>query len=181
MKLRIVVFSFLTFFSLNSCFEEQDFDQFDDLDVVQTIEGSILYIESPEALINLTNQSEFYNSTFNYDAFNEGLFADRVLEGIITYQIENTTSKPFNVIVEFISEDGEVLDTEEFIISEAPTSIVNRDVAYGGTSNKDIEIITGTSSFKISAFNLGDYTSTATTPNPKIILRSSGKFKVLIK
>ncbi|WP_373017517.1 hypothetical protein [Muriicola sp.] len=82
----------------SSCVEEQNFDQFNDLDIIPTVEASILYVESPESVINDATGAVWYIQTFNFDAFNEQFFADNVLDGAITYELENTTSKPLEIL-----------------------------------------------------------------------------------
>ena len=161
-----------------SCVEEQDFGQYDDLRVTPSIEASILYVESPEALINAAGDTDFISRDFNFDAFSADIFSRRVLDGTITYILENTTSKPINVIIELLNVDGEIIDRE--IIETIPDMDIRRDVAYGN-SGKDINIIKFTSSIRVTATNEGDSTSTSDLPDPKIILKSSGKFRVNIK
>ncbi|MBT8281080.1 MAG: hypothetical protein KJO16_05840, partial [Muriicola sp.] len=51
--------------ALSSCVEEQNFDQFDDLEIIPTVEASILYVESPESVINDANGAVWYIQTFN--------------------------------------------------------------------------------------------------------------------
>ena len=38
-----------------SCADKQDFDQLDNLDIIPTAEASILYVETPEYIINQLN------------------------------------------------------------------------------------------------------------------------------
>lgn len=164
-----------------SCMEKQDFDQADDINANPVIEGSILYIESPENLLNLTTGTEFYSHEFNFDGFSEAIFADRVLDGIIFYELENTTSKELEATVEFVDEGGTILDIQSFHIDPAPTDLVRIEVAYGGGSGKNIGIIRNTSGIRVSVRNLGDNTSVSTLPDPKIIFRSSGKFRMRLR
>ncbi|WP_430907714.1 hypothetical protein [Maribacter sp. 2-571] len=176
-----IIFCFLFGIVLvSSCIEEQNFDQFDALTVEPEYEASIIYVEAPEALVNAVAASNFYAQDFNFDAFSENVFADRVIEGSVTYLVDNTTSKALELTVQFLNEANEVLDTEIFMIDEGPTAVLEREVFYGD-GGKPIEIIRNTSSIRVSAANLGDDVSTSDLPDPKIILRSSGKFRVRLR
>ena len=170
----------LTFLSLLSCIEEQDFNQYDDLRVNPTYEASVLYVEVPENLINMTTGPDTYSQNFNFDAFSENIFADRVLEGVLTYQVENTTSKPLEIEIQFLDEGGTVLDAEQFQLDPEPTGILIREIAYG-PAGRNLDIIRNTSSLLVAATNLGDNTSTSSQPDPMVTLKSSGKFMVRIK
>ncbi|WP_373517264.1 hypothetical protein [Pricia sp.] len=179
MKLNIkYTLLFLICCTLLSCVEEQDFGQYDDLRLTPTAEASILYIESPESFINSAGDVDIISRDFNFDAFSSDVFAKRVLDGTITYIVENTTSKRINVLVELLNADGEVIDREE--IETTPGMNIQKDIAYGN-SGKNINIIKFTSSIRVTARNLGDSTSTSDLPDPKIILKSSGKFRLNIK
>ncbi|NNE77876.1 MAG: hypothetical protein HKN31_12480, partial [Pricia sp.] len=169
--------SALLFAMLSSCVEEQDFGQFDQLEATPTLEGSMLYIEAPEYLINQTGAADVFSQNFNFDAFSSDLFAERVIDGTVTFIVENTTSKELAITVEFLDEAGNVLDTENFAIEPAPTAELQRDIAYG-PAGRSIDIIKNTSSLRTTATNLGDTSSTSSLPEPKIILKSSGKFRV---
>jgi len=104
-----------------------------------------------------------------------------VIDGTITYVVENTTSKELEITVDFLDEAGTLLDTEVFSIDPQPTAIVQRDIAYGA-SGRSIEIIKSLSTIRVIAENLGDNSSTSSLENPLITLQSSGKFRVeLIK
>ncbi|QLG46070.1 hypothetical protein [Costertonia aggregata] len=173
---------FLSLLFLLSCIEKQDFNQYDELQVRPTVEGSILYVESPESLINLVTGVDIISREFNFDGFSEDYFAERVLSGTITYEVENTTSKQMVLTGELLDEAGNVLDFETFTVPPAPPSFIERrEVAYGGATGKSIEIIKNTSAIRISATNLGDNTSVSSLPNPEIIFRSSGKFIIAIR
>lgn len=177
---KILLVSFLLLGCV-SCVEKQNFDQFQDLSIIPTIEGSILYIESPEQFLNQSTGTNFYSYDFNFDGFSEDVFAERVLDGIVFYEIENTTSKELEATVEFLDEEGATLDIQYFQIDPAPTALVKLEVAYGSNSGKSIEIIKNTSSIKVSVRNLGDNSSVSTLPDPKIIFRSSGKFRMELR
>lgn len=173
----VIILVFGIFFS---CSDKQDFDQYDDLRITPTYESSLLYVEAPERIINSTVGLDFVSQVFNFDAFNQKVFVDRVLDGAITYQLENTTSKRLFIEVDFLDDSDNVLDTEIFFIEPAPTPIVNREIVYG-TLGRSIDIITNTSNIRVSAENLGDNTSTSGLPNAMVTLKSSAKFRVRLK
>ncbi|MEM7381752.1 MAG: hypothetical protein AAF361_11220 [Bacteroidota bacterium] len=181
-KNLLYLFAVLTIVaSLTGCSEKQDFDQFDDLDVTPTVEASIIYIESPENLINLAAGVNFFTGDFNFDAFNEDFISDRILEGLIIYELDNTTSKPIDVDFQFLDVGGNILDTESFAIPPAPTAVLRREVAYGGASGRSIDILINTSAVRVSATNQGDSSSVSSLPDPKIILRSSAQLRIRLK
>lgn len=164
----------------NSCMEEQDFGQYDDLSVIPQFESSIVYIEATEEVINLAPSSSFYSQVFDFNAFSEDVFADRVLDGVITYELENTTSKDLIINLEFLDEANNVLDIESFSINETPSALLRRDVVYGNTG-KSLDILINTSRIRVTANNLGDNSSTSSQSEPLIVLKSSGKFSIRIK
>ena len=182
MKSRLRRFSsfFVLLALFGSCIEEQDFGQYNDLSLTPTFEGSILYVEAPESAINLVSAGDFISQDFNFDAFAEAVFSERVLDGAIIYEVENSTSKQLDITIEFLDDADNVLDTENFAISPAPTSILRREIVYGDTG-RSIDIIKNTSGIRLSARNLGDNTSTSNLPDPMITLKSSGKFRIRIK
>ena len=173
----LTAFAFVLLFS---CIEEQDFNQYDDLSVTPTFEASILYLEVPERTINLVTGLNTYSQNFNFDAFAEDIFSERVLEGVLTYVVANTTSKPLQIEIQFLDEAGTVLDTERFQLDPEPTATLQREIAYG-PAGRSIDIIRNTSSITLTATNLGDNTSTSSQSNPMVTLESSGKFMVRIK
>ncbi|MEM1338278.1 MAG: hypothetical protein AAF717_10270 [Bacteroidota bacterium] len=160
-----------------SCAEEQDFDQFDDLNVVPEIASSIFYFESDEATINVAGTGAFYQETFTFEAFNEAFLSDNVLDGVITYELDNTTSKPLGVLIEFLDEGGNVLDSESFVVEADPAPLLERQVAYG-PGGKSLNILRNTTNIRVEGQNLGDATSQSSQSEPKIILRSSGAFRL---
>lgn len=166
---------------VGSCVEQQNFDQFDDLNIIPTIEASILYVESPETVINDAGAAVWYVQTFNFDAFSEQFFADNVLDGVISYELENTTSKPLEILFEYLDEAGNVLDSEFFSLDPAPTAILRRETVYGTATGRNLDIIRNTSAVRVSASNLGDTTSVSALPDPMIIFRSSAKFRLRLK
>ncbi|NAY92910.1 hypothetical protein GTQ34_13385 [Muricauda sp. JGD-17] len=170
------------FLSLSiSCSEEQNFDQFDDLEVTPLLASSILYIESTEDFINTSSVSgAFYSQTVNFDAFNEQFVSERLLEGIIIYEVENTTSKSINFTVEFLDEADNVLDVETFSIDPAPSGVLTREVAYG-PAGKSLDILTATSTLRVTGSNLSDTTSTSSEPEPKFIFKSGAEFLFQLK
>ena len=165
---------------LCSCMDRQDFNQYDDISLRPIYEASILYVEAPERLINEVTTTNFFSQDFNFDAFSEPFFAERVLDGLIIYELENTTSKALDVVVEFLDEGGNILDTEAFQLEPAPTVRLRREIAYG-EAGRNLDIITNTSTIRVSATNLGDTTTTSNLPDPMVTLKSSGKFLVRLK
>lgn len=166
---------------LHSCVEEQDFGQYDNLSVTPTLEASMLYVEAPEEMVNSAPSNVVFTQNFNFDAFSYDEFSERVLDGTITYVIENTTSKELNITIEFLDDSGNVLGpADTFRIPPEPTAVLQRDVAYGD-AGRSIDIIRNTSSIRVSTSNLGDNTSVSTQADPKIIVKSSAKFRVRIK
>lgn len=175
------LFTLLLYFAIvSSCAEKQDFDQLDNLDITPTAEASLLYIEAPERIINQVTGTNFYSQTFNFDAFNEQFFADNILDGIVAYEVENTTSKPLDITFEFLDDAGNSLDSENFTVNAAPTAIIQREIAYG-PAGRSLDIIRNTSAIRVSATNLGDNTSVSSLPDPAIYLRSSAKFRLRLQ
>ncbi|GMN10948.1 hypothetical protein MTsPCn9_27400 [Croceitalea sp. MTPC9] len=177
---KVLYFLFLGSFLFFSCAEEQNFDQFDDLSVTPTLATGIFYFESPEDVINQLPQGVFYNQTFTFEAFNEAFVSERVLDGTITYQLENTTSKELNLLVEFLDDADTVLDSESFTIDPQPAPLLERQVAYGN-GDKDLDILRNTTRIRVTSENLGDNTSQSTANEPRIILRSSAAFRVRLQ
>lgn len=167
-------------FVLQSCSEEQDFDQFDDLSITPTVASSIFYLESDEESINAVNSGPFYYQTVNFDAFNEQFVSERLLEGTITYEIENTTSKNLQVSIEFLDDNDNVLDTEFFDIDPNLPETFTREVAYGPTG-KNLAILSATSGLRVTGSNLSDDTTVSNNPDPKVILRSAAEFIFRLK
>ena len=177
---KIIAFGFAFFAILGSCTEKQDFDQYDDIDLLPVVEGSMIYVEAPERVINLVTGVNFFSQDFNFDAFSSNIFSERVIEGTVTYVVENTTSKELEITVQFLDDADNVLDTEVIAVQPAPTAIVEREIFYG-PGGRSIDIIKNTSSIRVSALNLGDSTSTSSLPDPMVTLKSSGKFTVELK
>ncbi len=174
--LSSLVYLFLVF----SCAEEQDFDQFDDLSIEPTVASSIFYFESDEETINAFGTGGFYEEVFTFEAFSDPNIADRVIDGTITYQLENTTSKSLGLLIEFLDQDGNVLDSEPFVVDEEPAPLLERQVAYG-ESGKSLDILRNTTNIRVSGENLGDATSQSSQNEPRIILRSSAAFRVRLR
>lgn len=166
---------------LTSCSDEQDFGQFDALNIIPTAEASLIYVEVPEEIINLGSGLNFYTQTFNFDAFEEEFFAENVLDGVISYEVENTTSKPIDVSLEFLDQGGNVLDTENFTLGAAPTAVLQREITYGTPTGRSIDIIINTTAIRVTGINLGDTTSVSTLPEPAVFLRSSAQFRIRLK
>lgn len=162
---------------LSSCVEDVDFNQFENIVATPTYEAGILYLEAPEDVINLVSGTSVFSQNFNFDAFSSDVFATRVIDGTITYVVENTTSKELEITVDFLDDADAILDTEVFTIDPEPTAIIQREIAYGA-SGRSIEIIKSLSTIRVVAENLGDNSSTSNLENPIITLKSSGKFRV---
>ncbi|MCR9227100.1 MAG: hypothetical protein NXH90_06765 [Flavobacteriaceae bacterium] len=164
-----------------SCMEEQDFDQIDDLNITPTLASGIFYLESDEQTINSAGAlGSFYFQEVTFKAFNEQYVAERLIEGTITYEMENTTSKTLRIIVEFLNEGGGVLDVERFDIEANSPSVVERSVFYG-VGGKNIDILSNTSSLRVTADNLGDGSSVSSDGDPKVIFRSGAEFLFQLK
>ena len=165
---------------LISCADEQDFDQFDDLSVEPTVASSVFYFEADEGTINFAGSGAFYQETFTFEAFNEAFISENILDGVITYQLENTTSKPLAVLVEFLDAGGNVLDSESFVIQPEPSPLLERQVAYGD-GGRSLDILRNTTNIRVEGQNLGDATSQSSQSEPRIILRSSAAFRIRLR
>lgn len=179
--LKKLPLTMICFFALFACSEEQDFDQIDDLSVTPTLASSILFLESDENLINLAGSGNgFYSEIFTFEAFNEAFVSNRVLDGVITYQIENTTSKELAISIEFLDAGGNALDNELFIIQPEPAPLLERQIAYGN-GDRSLDILRNTTQIRVSGENRGDDTSVSSQPNPRIILKSSAAFRLRLR
>lgn len=174
----ISCFGFLCLF--NSCVEEQNFDQYDEVSILPVMEAALLYVETPEDLINQGPAPDFIDETFTFTAFSEPFIAERLEEGVLIYQLENTTSKPLSISIEFVDAAGNTLDTETFLMDPAPTAVLNREVAYG-LGGKPLDRLFNTASLRVLGTNLGDTSSVSGAPNPQIVLRTTAKFGVRLK
>lgn len=163
-----------------ACSEKQDFSQYNDLSITPSLETSIFFIKVQELLINSATDISFFTQDFNFDAFEEAFFSDRVLEGVITYELENTTDKPIEIEIEFLDENDVLLDTELFIMPAAPTAVFTREVAYGNTG-KSLDILRNTTNLRLNAANFGDNISTSGIPGAAIVLRSKAQFMLRLK
>jgi len=182
MRTRLLFWFFLALlglFSLNSCSEELDFDQAEDLQVTPTVATSLFYLETPEAEINSAPAGSFISEVFEFEAFSEDFIAENVLEGTITYEYENSTSKEIQLNIEFLDAAGEILDVEQFPV-DAPSGAVQREVLYG-VGGKSLDILRNTTQIRLSGANLGDNTSTSSASEPKFILRSSAAFRLQLQ
>lgn len=162
---------------LSSCVEQQNFEQYDEVAVTPLLEAALLYLETPESEINRQTSPSFVSTTFDFEAFSEQFVAEGILEGSLIYQLENTTSKPLQITLEFLDASGQVLDTETFLMDPAPTAILNREVVYG-PAGKPLEILANTAALRVSGTNLGDQTSVSGEPEPRFVLRSTAKFRI---
>lgn len=170
----------LFIFLLFSCSEKQDFNQYQDLSITPTLETSIFFVKVQESLINRVVDVSFFTRDFNFDAFEEAFFSERVLEGVITYELENTTDKLIEIEIEFLDEDGLLLDTELFVMPAAPTATLIREVAYGNAA-KSLDILRNTTNLRLNAANFGDNVSTSGIPDASIVLKSSAQFMLRLK
>lgn len=169
-----------TFFMF-SCTEEQNFDQIDDLTVTPTLATPLFYVESDEQTINNSvTSTTFYTQTVDFQVFSETYVAERLLEGTITYSIDNTTSKNLFLTIEFLDTSGNVLDVESFNIEANLAETFIREVAYG-PGGKSLEILRATTQLRITATNLGDTTSTSANADPKVELGSGAEFLFQLK
>ena len=140
---------------------------------------ALLYIEAPESRINDAVDRQVLSRNFNFDAFSAEIFADRVLDGSITYVGENTTEKDIQYRIEFLNDEGGLLTTDLFLVPALNSSAIT--VAYGN-GGKDIDIIKSTSSLRITVTDQGDnQPSNSMLPEPAIVLKSSGKFRVSLR
>lgn len=161
-----------------SCTEELNFNQYNEFEATPTYEASLLYLEAEEGLLNLISDTNIFSQDFNFDAFSSEVFADRVLDGTLTYVLENTTSKEIEITVELLDQNDIITDKEVFLAS--PSMIIEREVFYGD-SGESIDIIKTLSSIRVTARNLGDNTSVSNLPDPLVTLKSSGKFRLRLK
>lgn len=166
--------------TLLSCVEEQDFNQFDDLSVTPTVEASLLYVEAPESAINDSEGADVISRNFNFDTFTSENFASRVLDGTLTYVIQNTTSKALSITIELLNAEEKVINRE--ILSVEPEMPESITTIFYGDATRPIGIIRQTLSIRVTVTNTnGDTTSISDLPDPKIILKSSGKFRLNLK
>ena len=176
----LISFIPLLFFT-EGCAEKQDFNQYEDLSIIPSVEAALLYLEAPERLLNEAPDAAFYSEEYNFDAFEEAFVADNVLEATLTYELENTTSKPLEVLVEFVDSAGNVLDREQFTLDPGPGVIFTREVAYGGASGRSLDILRNTTAIRLSGRNVGDNVSVSEAENPRLILRSSARASIRLK
>lgn len=180
MKKHVYILLFLSLGWLSSCVEDQNFDQWDDVSVIPTVDASLIYLESPEQVINEAPAMSFYTEDFTFDAFNEDFVQERIIDALIRYEVDNTTSKPLEFIIELLDAGDNVLDTETFVIPAAPTPLLIREVFYG-PGGRPLDILRNTVTVRLTATNLGDNTSVSTINDPKILLRSSARARLRLK
>ncbi len=178
--LKYIFFCLISLSALSSCIEDQDFGQYDQIEITPIYQGSLMYIEAPESLVNDAPTNVVFSREFDFEAFSSDDFTERVIEGTLTYIVENTTTKELSVTVELLDADGNALDIEILPVEPAPMEEFQRDVAYGD-AGKSIDIIKNTTTIRVSAINLSDNSSISNLPEPKIILKSDGKFRVRLK
>ncbi|GLU43827.1 hypothetical protein Musp01_14510 [Muricauda sp. NBRC 101325] len=158
-----------------SCVDEQDFDQVNDLTITPTVATGIFYLESDQNTIdNTSSNNVFYSQTIDFEAFNEPYVAERLLEGVLLYEVENTTNKILQLTIEFLDVNGLVLDTEIFNIAAYPSGTFDREVAY--PADKSLAILTNTTDIRLTGLLIGEDTNSMEPADPKIKLRSAGEF-----
>ncbi|SHJ74947.1 hypothetical protein [Pseudozobellia thermophila] len=167
--------------TLSSCVESQDFGQYDEIEVTPTLEASMLYVEAPESMINEAPSNYVFSQNFNFDAFSYDEFSERVLDGSVTYVIENTTSKPLDITIEFLDEQDNVLGPVDTFEIPATPSGEQQYIVYYGDAGYSIDIIKNTSSIRVTAVNRGDNSSISVEADPKVTIKSSAKFRVRLK
>ena len=178
MKKAFVVLSLILFHL--SCAEEQDLGQFDDLSIEPIVASSIFYFESDENTINAIGIANFYEQLFTFEAFSDPNVADKILDGVITYQIENTTSKSLGLEIEFLDANGNTLDTESFTIEADPSPLLERQIAYG-EGGRNLDILRNSTNIRVSGENFGNAISLSAQNEPKVILRSSAAFRLKLR
>src|SRR5690606_10471062 len=166
-----------------SCMEEQDFGQADDLNINPRVASGILYFESDEGTINDTGASNgevFYSKLTNFEAFNKDFMEDRLLEGLIVYELTNTTSKALTLEIEYLDESGNRIHGEFFGLGAHPSGTLTREVAYG-PGGLSLALLTNTSDLRFNISKLGDASSVSSDPDPKIVVRVAGEFIVRLQ
>lgn len=170
----------LFLFLFISCADEQNFNQLNDLSVVPILATSIFYFELPKDVINQFPPSNFYNQAFTSKVFNETFVYERVLDANVSYQLENTTSKVLNLLIEFLDVTNTVIDSESFTIQPLPSPLLNRQVIYGETG-KNLDILRNTTRIRVTIKNLSDSISESIANESKITLRSSVVFRLVLE
>lgn len=158
--------------------EQQDFDQVNDLELTPTVTTGLLYFESDEPTINSRGFSggiPFYSKTTNFEAFNKEFVAENLLEGVLIYEISNTTSKELELDLEFLGDGGNTLHTESFLLLPHPSALLTREVTYG-PGGLDLALLTATGSLRFTVVNWGDDSSISPVEDPKIIVKVAGEF-----
>lgn len=179
-KSPLIIIIVISFLALFSCSERQDFEQLSDLEVIPDLSGPILFVETTEAIIN-TISPDTIRQNINFDGFATGVFSDRVIEGYLTFELENSTSKDIRVLIDFLDEANNSLDTVVLNIGAAPpVNSAVTEIFYGTPTGNNIDIIRNTSSLQVSFINISGTTGTAALTDPKLIFRSSASFKLRI-
>nr|WP_299385707.1 hypothetical protein [Allomuricauda sp.] len=163
-----------------SCADEQNFDQFDDLSVTPTLASSVFYLESTEEVINTAPTGTFYSQVFTFEAFNEEFVAERLLEGVILYEVENTTSKRLDLTIEYLDENDGILATDDFSIEPLPAPLLTYQVTYG-PGGRSLDVLRNTTNLRVTGQNLSDNTSVSSEAEPKVVLRAAAEFRFRLK
>lgn len=165
---------------IQSCTEKQDFDQYNDLTITPTAETSVFFVRTAAALIANASEAVFFSEDFNFNAFEDEFFSEQVLDGVLVYELENTTIYPVQFTLQFLDASDTVLDTETLAMEAAPAAVVQREVAYGN-AGKSLDILRNTSKIRIIATTTQDTPITTSGEDSAVILRSSAQFRLEVK
>lgn len=169
-RIRPYLLTLFTLLLCVSCAEEQDFGVFNELRAEPEVEASLFFLRTTEQLINdFGGSNVVYEQFFEFEAFSEEFVNDRILQGTIFYEIENSTSKPLLLEVLFLDEGGNLLDTETFNILALEN--LERQVFYGN-GGKPLTALAGTAQLLVRVVNQGDTSSVSPEPGPELIFRS---------
>jgi len=155
-----------------SCVESQDFGQYQDLEITPTMPVGLISYEVLETIINKASPGV---------SFNDDIIADRIIEGSISFQIVNTSSKTIEITVSFLGENDNELDKREFRVNRAIDEPIILDSIVPYNQSETHRVIKNISSIRLSVINLGDNASQPNLDDPKIILKSSAEFKIRLK
>lgn len=166
-----------------SCMEEQNFDQIENLTLTPWVATGIFHFESDESFINesgFSNGIPFHVQTTNFDAFNREYLAENLLEGKLIYTLSNTTSKELELELEFLDEAGNTLHSQSFVLGPHPSASQTLEVFYG-PGDLDPALLTATSALRFTGVNWGDASSVSSDPDPRVVVRVSGEFRVQLQ
>lgn len=179
MKVRVVYLLIpLVVLVLAACVKDQDFGQYDDLQVRPTYEASIIYLQTTQQYMDGVASDTLVSQTYDFGGFSDDLVTERLLEGVMVYELTNMTNRPVTLALDYIDAGGNVLDTQTFLMSAAPTAVQYLEVAYGG-SGRNINIIRNTAAIRMSAV-LGSATTTGDS-QAQFTFKTAARFKIEIK